>query len=75
MSYINFCALYKLNYLLTYLLSMWYIKYCLQSTGVDGAAIIGRLLTERGIHFEFILDEGTIILDGSSLGTKKPVAL
>jgi carboxypeptidase PM20D1 len=46
-----------------------------QVQGTNGAANIARVLEERGIEFEFILDEGTVILEGSIVGAPKPLAL
>jgi carboxypeptidase PM20D1 len=46
-----------------------------QLLGDDGARNIAALLQQRGIDFEFILDEGSVILKGSALGIQKPIAL
>lgn len=42
---------------------------------MDGAGSIAALLKQRGIEFEFIIDEGTMIMKGSALGIQKPLAL
>ncbi|MCL2253254.1 MAG: M20/M25/M40 family metallo-hydrolase [Lachnospiraceae bacterium] len=41
----------------------------------SGAKEIARLLRERGIHFEFILDEGGAVTDSSFFGLKSPTAM
>jgi carboxypeptidase PM20D1 len=43
--------------------------------GSAGAAAAAALLEERGIRFEFVLDEGGLILDGSVLGSTTPMAV
>ena len=43
--------------------------------GPHGAAAIARLLGERGVHPEFVLDEGGALADGMVPGIKGPVAL
>lgn len=47
----------------------------MQVRGVFGAGEIAAILEQRGIDFEFILDEGTMIFKGSALGMQKPLAL
>lgn len=43
--------------------------------GRNGAARIVTLLQSRGIHFDYILDEGSAVTDGIIPGTSRPVAL
>eukprot|EP00730_Choanoeca_flexa_P014604 TRINITY_DN6445_c0_g1_i3.p1 TRINITY_DN6445_c0_g1~~TRINITY_DN6445_c0_g1_i3.p1 ORF type:complete len:518 (+),score=129.73 TRINITY_DN6445_c0_g1_i3:116-1669(+) len=43
--------------------------------GLDGAGMIGKYLSERGIEIEFLLDEGLPISDGLIAGVERPVAL
>ncbi len=44
-------------------------------SGQQGAESIAKLLQERGIKAQFVLDEGMIIADGLVPGIEKPVAL
>ena len=44
-------------------------------SGVYGARAIAALLRERGVHLDFVLDEGMIIADGMMPGARQPVAL
>jgi carboxypeptidase PM20D1 len=43
--------------------------------GQNGAAAIATLLASRGVQLEYVLDEGGLIADGSTLGMASPVAL
>uniref|UniRef100_UPI00358FE059 N-fatty-acyl-amino acid synthase/hydrolase PM20D1 n=1 Tax=Myxine glutinosa TaxID=7769 RepID=UPI00358FE059 len=43
--------------------------------GLDGARSIATLLSKRNISLDFVLDEGSIILEGGIPGLKKPVAI
>ena len=43
--------------------------------GHDGAAKIAKLLGERKVELEYVLDEGLSISDGIVPGVSKPVAL
>ena len=43
--------------------------------GPRGAAQIAKLFKERGIHLQFVLDEGLLITDGLLAGLSKPAAL
>ncbi|XP_013779433.1 N-fatty-acyl-amino acid synthase/hydrolase PM20D1-like [Limulus polyphemus] len=43
-------------------------------TGVDGAAQISKVLQERGVQLEYILDEGMMVLNGTIPGVDVPVA-
>ena len=43
--------------------------------GLRGAAQIAKLFKERGIHLQFVLDEGLLITDGLLAGLDKPAAL
>ena len=40
----------------------------------DGADVIAALLKDRGILFEYVLDEGGSVLDNAVTGVKRPVA-
>ena len=40
----------------------------------SGAACMARLLAERGVHLEFVLDEGGAVLADSFMGIGKPLA-
>lgn len=55
------------------------IYYCFghdeEYTGKDGANAISDYLLKSGIRFEFVIDEGGTILDGSLLGVDGMVAL
>lgn len=44
-------------------------------TGKEGAKNIARYIKESGIRFEFVLDEGGTVLDGSVLGINGMLAL
>jgi len=44
-------------------------------SGMRGAAQIAKLFKERGIHLQFVLDEGLLITDGLLAGLSKPAAL
>lgn len=43
--------------------------------GLDGAQKITQLLHDRGVHFDFVLDEGLFVLDGVLPGVSSPVAM
>ncbi len=43
--------------------------------GLRGAAKIAALLKDRGVHLDFVLDEGLLVLDGVMPGVKAPTAL
>jgi carboxypeptidase PM20D1 len=43
--------------------------------GKDGAAAIAALLAERGVEFEFVLDEGGAVTEGFFPGVEQPVAI
>jgi carboxypeptidase PM20D1 len=43
--------------------------------GERGAAQIAKLFKQRGIHLQFVLDEGLLITDGVLAGLNKPAAL
>lgn len=43
--------------------------------GLRGAAQIAKLLGERGVQLEFVLDEGLVVTDGVIPGLKQPAAL
>jgi carboxypeptidase PM20D1 len=43
--------------------------------GKDGAAAIAAILAERGVEFEFVLDEGGAVTDGFFAGVEQPVAI
>lgn len=44
-------------------------------TGLRGAVAIAKLLQERRVRLDFVLDEGLLITDGLMPGVKQPVAL
>ncbi|CAN5688950.1 M20 family peptidase [soil metagenome] len=44
-------------------------------SGLRGAAQVARLFRDRGIHLQFVLDEGLLITDGVLAGLNKPAAL
>jgi carboxypeptidase PM20D1 len=44
-------------------------------SGNQGAGKIAELLTQRGIRFDYVLDEGLAVLDGFIPGIGKPMAL
>lgn len=44
-------------------------------SGVRGAMQMAALLKERGVHLDFVLDEGLLVLDGILPGLSKPAAL
>lgn len=43
--------------------------------GMSGAIPIAKIFAERGIEFEYILDEGSIILEKALDGLEKPLAM
>ena len=43
--------------------------------GADGAVRIAKLLEERGVHLQFVLDEGLLITEGVLAGLSRPAAL
>jgi carboxypeptidase PM20D1 len=43
--------------------------------GGNGAAEIAKLLADRGIRLEFVLDEGSVITEGIVPGIKRPTAI
>ncbi|MDE2297248.1 MAG: M20 family peptidase, partial [Burkholderiales bacterium] len=43
--------------------------------GARGAAQVARLFKERGVHLQFVLDEGLLITDGVLAGLDRPAAL
>jgi carboxypeptidase PM20D1 len=43
-------------------------------TGERGAMAIAALLKERGVHLQFVLDEGLLVLQGVIAGLDKPAA-
>ena len=43
--------------------------------GARGAQQIARLFKERGVHLQFVLDEGLLITDGVLAGLDRPAAL
>ena len=43
--------------------------------GPRGATAIAKLLDQRGVKLEFVIDEGMIVLSGAMPGVEKPVAL
>ncbi|HSJ07238.1 MAG TPA: M20 family peptidase [Longimicrobiales bacterium] len=46
-----------------------------EEVGGDGAAAAAALFAERGIRFEFVLDEGGMILHPEVFGSSAPIAL
>ncbi len=44
-------------------------------TGLDGACQIAKLLFNQGVELEYVLDEGTMIVEDVFPGDKKPTAL
>ncbi len=46
-----------------------------QVGGGSGANALGRLLAERGVELEYLMDEGLVIITGLVPGISKPVAL
>lgn len=46
-----------------------------EATGKEGAKYIVKYLEENKIRFEFLIDEGGTIIDGTLLGVKRKVAL
>ena len=46
-----------------------------ETGGKEGALHIARHLEEQGISFEYVVDEGGMIVEGSVPGVSKPVAL
>lgn len=45
-----------------------------ESMGAFGAQNIAGLLEQRGVHFDFVLDEGGVFMDGKEMGIKAMVA-
>ena len=43
--------------------------------GARGAAQVARLFKERGVHLQFVLDEGLLITEGVLAGLDRPAAL
>ena len=43
--------------------------------GAEGAAKIAEYFEEEGLRFDFVLDEGGAVADGSMMGISKPVAV
>ena len=43
--------------------------------GTEGAARIAAYLKEKGVRFEYVLDEGGAVLDGKILGINNKIAL
>ena len=43
--------------------------------GLRGAAQIAKLFKERGVHLQFVIDEGLLITEGLLAGLKQPTAL
>lgn len=43
-------------------------------TGKDGARNVAAYLLEKGVRFEYLLDEGGTVMDGTLLGCKKQIA-
>jgi carboxypeptidase PM20D1 len=43
--------------------------------GAEGAAAAATLLSERGVRFELVLDEGGLILEPEVIGTSAPLAI
>ena len=43
-------------------------------TGKDGAKNIAKYLLEQGVKFEYVLDEGGTVMDGTLLGCEKQIA-
>lgn len=46
-----------------------------EAGGARGAKAIATLLEQRGVHPEFVLDEGEVITDGIIAGATRPVAV
>ncbi len=46
-----------------------------ESGGNDGAATAAALLEERRVRFDFVLDEGGLIMDPAMFGTAEPIAI
>ncbi len=46
-----------------------------EDSGHQGAEQIAKLLGERGVHLEFVLDEGSVVIEGAMPGVREPVAL
>lgn len=44
-------------------------------SGLRGAMAIAALLKQRGVHLDFVIDEGLLILDGILPGLSKPAAV
>jgi carboxypeptidase PM20D1 len=47
----------------------------LQEVSGDGAKAVASLLTARGVTFDFVLDEGLMVLNGVVPSHEKPVAM
>ena len=46
-----------------------------ENTGKDGAHEIAKVLRDRGVYFEFVLDEGMVIAENLIGGVNSPVAM
>jgi carboxypeptidase PM20D1 len=46
-----------------------------EAGGVRGAKAVAALLAARGVHFDYVLDEGLLVTDGMLKGLDKPAAL
>jgi hypothetical protein len=46
-----------------------------QEVSGDGAKAVASLLTARGVTFDFVLDEGLMVLNGVVPSHEKPVAM
>ena len=44
-------------------------------TGKDGAKNIAAYLLDKGVRFEYLIDEGGSVMDGAILGSEKPIAI
>ena len=44
-------------------------------SGFNGAQAIARMFIQQGLHFEYVLDEGMVLLEDALPGLSKPVAL
>ncbi|MCB0640894.1 MAG: M20 family peptidase [Phaeodactylibacter sp.] len=43
--------------------------------GKEGAKVIAQYFADTGVHFDFVLDEGSIILENALKGLKEPLAM